>query len=68
MKRIILATIVTVGIAGTAMAAGPLSKGAYCYPTSPYWHKQLANPWNAIYYAAHPEYAATYGPTTHYCI
>lgn len=67
MKRLALAAIVTLAMAGTALAA-PLSKGAYCYPTSTYWQKQLSNPWNAIYYATHTQYSVTYGPSSHYCI
>lgn len=71
MKKVVIALAIVGGVALPASAlalSGPLSGGKYCYPTSSYWQKQLSNPWNAAFYAHHPEYAAKYGPTSHYCI
>lgn len=68
MKRLLIATLVTAGLAGGALAL-PLSHGAYCYPTSAYWQKQLSNPNNAQYYAHNNAYYLhAYGPASHYCI
>ena len=68
MKRLIISTLLTLGVTGSALAyhLPAAYRAVYCYPTGSYWAAQIAA--FPDYYAAHNSYYLHfYGPGSRYC-